>query len=46
MRQTSMSPAGFEHAIPASGRLQTHALDNVVYFVIYLVKLVLERTLS
>jgi hypothetical protein len=47
MRQTSMSPAGFEHAIPASERLQTHALDNVAYFVIYLfvylVKLVSEN---
>jgi hypothetical protein len=27
-RQTSMSPAGFEPAIPASDRLQTHALDD------------------
>jgi hypothetical protein len=29
-RQTSMPPAGFEPAIPASERLQTHALDRVV----------------
>jgi hypothetical protein len=42
MRQTSMSPAGFEHTSPASERLQTHALDNVAYF-IYLVKLVREN---
>ena len=27
-RQTSMSPAGFEPAIPASERPQTHALDR------------------
>jgi hypothetical protein len=27
-RQTSMPPAGFESAIPASGRPQTHALDR------------------
>jgi hypothetical protein len=27
-RQTSMPPAGFEHAIPASKRPQTHALDR------------------
>ena len=27
-RQTSMPPAGFEPAIPASERLQTHALDR------------------
>ena len=27
-RQTSMPPAGFEHAIPASERLQTLALDR------------------
>ena len=29
-RQTSMPPAGFETTIPASGRLQTHALDRAV----------------
>jgi hypothetical protein len=29
-RQTSMPPAGFEPAIPASERLQTHALDRAV----------------
>jgi hypothetical protein len=28
MRQTSMFPAGFTPAIPASERLQTHALDG------------------
>ena len=28
MNKTSMSPAVFEAAIPASGRLQTHALDS------------------
>jgi len=28
-RQTSMPPAGFEHAIPASELPQTHALDRV-----------------
>jgi hypothetical protein len=28
MRQTSMPPAGFEPAIPASERPQTHALDR------------------
>ena len=28
-RQTSMSPAGVEHAIPASDQPQTHALDRV-----------------
>ena len=27
-RQTTMPPAGIEHAIPASKRLQTHALDR------------------
>ena len=27
-KQTSMSPAGFEPAIPAGERLQTHALDR------------------
>jgi len=27
-RQISMSPAGFESAIPASERPQTHALDG------------------
>jgi hypothetical protein len=27
-RQTYMAPAGFEAAIPTSGRLQTHALDR------------------
>jgi hypothetical protein len=27
-RQTSTPPAGFEPAIPASGRRQTHALDS------------------
>jgi hypothetical protein len=27
-RQTSMPPAGFEHAIPASKRQQAHALDR------------------
>jgi hypothetical protein len=26
--QTSISPAGFEHTIPASERLQSHALDR------------------
>jgi len=29
-RQTSLPPAGFEHAIPASERPQTHALDGAV----------------
>jgi hypothetical protein len=29
-RQTSMPPAGFEPAIPASERPQTHALDSAV----------------
>jgi len=29
-KQTSMSPAGFELAIPASDRQQTHALDRAV----------------
>jgi hypothetical protein len=27
-RQTSMPPAGFEHAIPAGNRPHTHALDR------------------
>ena len=30
-RQTSMSPAGFEPAIPASSELQTHALRQHVF---------------
>jgi len=29
-RQTSMSVAGFEHAIPAGKRPQTHPLDRAV----------------
>jgi len=32
-RQTSMPPAGFERAIPASKRCQTHALDCAAIFV-------------
>ena len=30
-RQTSMSPAGFERAIPASERPQTHVLDHAAH---------------
>ena len=40
MRWTSMSPAGFEHAVPTSGQPQTHVLDHAAYLFIYLVKLV------
>jgi hypothetical protein len=42
MRQASMFPAGFEPAIPASERPQTHALDRAATgigtFVITLLK--------
>jgi len=40
MRRTSMSPAGFEHAVPTSERPQTRALDHATYLCIYLAKLV------
>jgi len=30
MKQTSMTPAGFEPAIPAGERPQTHALDLTI----------------
>jgi len=36
MRRTSMSPVVFEHAIPTSERLQTHALGSAPYLFIYL----------
>ena len=34
MRQTTMPPAGFEPAIPASGRPQTFALDRSAIFLV------------
>jgi hypothetical protein len=42
-RQTSMPPAGFEPAIPAGERLQTHALDRSATGIGFLLLLLLEN---